>query len=82
MHDDRLLAAAALLEKLEAFVAGCGPEDPLRVELEGRMRRPRLRAELAQLKERAVECREAAEDLSSVRFSGDAGGCARSLPPR
>ncbi len=73
MHDDRLIAAATLLEKLEAFLAqarsssSSDPEDPLAQELEARMARPKLQAALGVLRERAVECREAAEDLSSVR---------------
>jgi len=74
MHDDRLIAAATLLQKLEAFLAqarsssSSDPEDPLAQELEARMARPKLQAALGVLRERAVECREAAEDLSSVRF--------------
>lgn len=77
VHDGRLIAAASLLEKLEAFLEGCDAEALLRVELDERMRRPKLKAELEQLRERAVECREAAEDLSSVRFMFFLGGAAR-----
>lgn len=71
IHDDRLIAAATLLEKLERFLAtACGDDSDntaLRRELEGRMARPRVKRQLEVLRERAVECREAAEDLSSVR---------------
>lgn len=72
IHDDRLIAAATLLEKLERFLATGGDTDTeedaaVRRELAERMARPKVKRQFEVLKERAVECREAAEDLSSVR---------------
>lgn len=63
-HDDRLLAAEDLRQKLVAFMEEDSAPTSVKDTVRARMETSPLREELALLEKRGVECREAAEDLA------------------
>lgn len=77
-YDDRLIIAGTLLQKLEDFVEGLPPTDPVRERIEVRLF-GELKQEMDMLRLRARECREAADDMSSVSEDEESSYCYFSL---